>query len=88
MNDIFVREIPLDYKIGGLTAEDENGDYNVYINANHPRDKQLESYAHEMDHIHCGHFADSRPVTEKENEIKNEPSGGTNGSAKNEIGLV
>ena len=88
MNDIFIRTIPLAYPVGGLTAEDENGDYNVYLNANHPRDKQLRSLHHEMEHIRSGHFGDDRTVSEKENEIKNEPPDGTNGSAKNEIGVV
>ncbi len=88
MDDIFVREIPLDYSIGALTAEDEDGNYNVYINARHSLAKKLKSYRHEIEHIQKGHFCDSRPVAEKEAEIKNEPPGGTNGSAKSEIGLV
>ena len=82
MNEIFVREIPLEYSIGGLTAEDEDGNYNVYINSNHCRSKQLRSYKHEIDHIRRGHFTDQRPVNEKETEIKKLSSGGTNESSK------
>ena len=69
MNEILVREIPLPYAIAGMTATDENGDYNVYINSKLPREKKLEAFQHELSHIRDGHFNDDRPVDEKEREV-------------------
>ena len=82
MNEIFVREVPLEYSIGGLTAEDEDGNYNVYINSRHCRSRQIVSYAHELSHIKMLHFGSSEPVKEKENEIKMRSPGGADERGK------
>ena len=78
MKDVFVRETVLPYKIGGATIEDEDGDYNVYINRNQSEDKKRKALDHELEHIRRNHFADPRSVQEKEEEIKRRaPSAGT-----------
>ncbi len=56
MNDIFVRIIKLPNTVRGITAVDENGDYNIYINANLSSDQQQRVYDHECAHINNNDF--------------------------------
>lgn len=70
MDAIIIRIIDLPYGVKGMTAKDENDDYNIYINARYSPDIQAIAYRHEIDHILKGHFYDDRSVREKEEEIE------------------
>lgn len=70
MDAVIIRVIDLPYKVGGLTVKDEEGDYNIYLNARHSGDKQAESFKHELDHIEHGHFYTHFPVSVLEYETK------------------
>ena len=56
MNDIYVRLIRLPDTVRGITAVDENGDYNIYINSNLSNDQQKRVYEHECAHINNNDF--------------------------------
>ena len=52
MGDVIVRVVDLPtHKIGATVKEDENGDYNVYINSRYGCIGQHKAFDHEMDHI-------------------------------------
>lgn len=51
MEDIFVRLKDLPYGMNAVTILDEDGDYNVYVNARLSYDGQLQAQRHEMVHI-------------------------------------
>ena len=71
MNDLFVREVDLPYKVGGATIPDENGDYNIYLNKRLSKEGRIKAYIHEIEHIKKGHFnSDLKNVAEKEAEVE------------------
>lgn len=47
MEDIFVRLKDLPYGMNAVTILDEDGDYNVYVNARLSYDGQLQAQRHE-----------------------------------------
>lgn len=49
--DYWVRYVPLPYSIHGMTVQDEDGFYNVYINSRQSREVQRKAYYHELEHI-------------------------------------
>lgn len=57
MNDIITRTADLPATIGGYTVRDRNGDYNIFLNSRLSRERQLESYQHELDHIRKDDFS-------------------------------
>lgn len=54
--DYTVRVVDLDPQVRGVTAEDEDGHYSIYINARHSRLVQLRAFNHEVRHIRRGDF--------------------------------
>ena len=70
MNEIIVRPIALPYKVNGFVSQDENGDYNIYINALQSYEMQQETYQHEMSHIALGHFGSQASVKDIEREAR------------------
>lgn len=70
MNDVFVRygEYMPDC-IKGHVSEDENGDYNIYINPALSRDMQRVTLNHELRHITRDDLNNETPIKEVE-EIK------------------
>ncbi|WP_316607790.1 hypothetical protein [uncultured Ruminococcus sp.] len=66
MEDIIVRII--DLTVPGVTVLDEDGNYNIYINARLSYEQQQQVYNHEMKHINLGHFYDSSPVADNERD--------------------
>lgn len=62
MNDVFVWYIRLPDTIRGVTTEDENGDYNIYINAALSSDQQKLTLKHEMAHIRRNDFASEESI--------------------------
>ena len=49
--DFCVRLVDMPESIYGQTVEDEDGYYNVYINARQSQYRQLKAYLHELAHI-------------------------------------
>ena len=72
MDEIFVRLINFPYGVGGTTVTDNDGDYNVYINARESYNQQKETLNHELSHISHDHFYDGRSVEEDESEAEAE----------------
>ena len=56
MNEIIVRYIALPTTVHGYTAQDCNGDYNIYINDRIGIVQQQKTYRHEMKHIKGNDF--------------------------------
>lgn len=52
----FIRLIPMPSFCGGFTLEDENGDYNIYVNEGLCHLKIEETIKHEMRHIENNDF--------------------------------
>jgi hypothetical protein len=48
--------------IKGLTLKDENGDYNIYINASISDDARVKAFRHEVEHIKKGDFIDESKI--------------------------
>ena len=69
----FVRLIPLPPRVEGVTLPNDDGTFDVYINARLPLIRQAEVLAHEIGHIRRGHFYDEAPAWENEAEIKKAP---------------
>ena len=68
MGDILTRVIELPASVSAMTVVDENGDYNIYINAVLTREAADRALRHEMAHIRGGHFEADKPVAECEQE--------------------
>lgn len=71
MNDVFVRLLDFpctDMK--GAVRMDEDGNYNVYLNAKYTKEQQEITLLHEMAHIECGHLGSDRPIDEIEAEAR------------------
>ncbi len=58
--DYWVRYIDLPCSIKGMTVEDNEGFYNVYINARLCYEQQQDAIKHEMEHIRRKDF--DRPL--------------------------
>lgn len=66
MEDIIVRII--DLTVPGVTVLDEDGNYNIYINAHLSYEQQQQVFNHEMKHINLGHFYDNSPAADNERD--------------------
>lgn len=62
MNDIIVRIRDFPCGINGVTVTDNNGDYNIYINAKLSAAEQQRAYKHEIEHIKMRHFYSDKNV--------------------------
>lgn len=51
MDNIILRYIALPIKIKGLTVQDEEGDYNIYLNTRYTFEANQQTLQHEMMHI-------------------------------------
>lgn len=56
MDSMIIRKIDLPIGVDGITVLDENGDYNIYLNARISYDAQGIAFRHEVEHIRQGHF--------------------------------
>lgn len=70
MDTVIIRIVDLPYRVKGMTVKDDEGDYNVYLNARYSPDEQAIAFRHEVEHIKRGHFYQDRPVLDMENEIE------------------
>lgn len=69
MDDIIVRVIDFpNTDVKGIVGVDENGDYNVYLNAKYTSEQNALTYLHEKFHIDQQHLYSYRPVEELEKE--------------------
>jgi len=63
MGDVIVRVLDFDTcHVGASVEEDENGDYNLYVNARYGFFGQLKAFEHEMDHIDNDDFRNGLPL--------------------------
>jgi hypothetical protein len=51
MDNVYLRYISLPPTVKGLTVQDEEGDYNIYINARLTYEANLQTLMHEIKHI-------------------------------------
>lgn len=68
MNNIYIRGLDLPHSVKGVTVEDLNGDYNVYVNINLCENARKSACKHELKHISLNHFRDFNPVVINELE--------------------
>lgn len=71
MNDIFVRALNLPHTVRGVTVIDDNGDFNIYINARLSPSQQAEVLEHEKRHIHYDDFASFEDIRKIERRAEN-----------------
>ena len=64
----FVRLVPLPDHVEGVVLPNEDGTYDIYINARLPVELRLAVLMHEVEHIKKDHFYDERPVWANEAE--------------------
>lgn len=70
MDNIITRIIDLPPGAKGMVMLDENGDYNIYLNARLSIEQQEQAYLHEQAHINLGHFYSDKPIEVKESEAQ------------------
>lgn len=68
MGNLFCRVVELPRSVNAVTVIDNDGNYNVYVNALLPIEEQREAFNHETRHISRNHFYSSKPVVDCENE--------------------
>lgn len=68
MDAVIIRIIDLPWKVPGLTVKDEEGDYNVYINARLSPDRRAKAFRHEIEHIKNGDFYSEESVQDIEEQ--------------------
>jgi Zn-dependent peptidase ImmA (M78 family) len=61
-----IRYIDLPLTTKGMTVEDQNGFFNIYINQNLSVEQQNEAIAHELKHINRGDFDNKKSLQEAE----------------------
>lgn len=67
--DYYVRYVALPHTVEGLTIPNNDGTFDIYINAELPDTVQKETLAHELRHIRKDHFYnDTTPLTQMEAE--------------------
>lgn len=67
-SNIFVRLIPLPEAVRAVTIPNDDGTFDVYINAVLPEELQNRALEHELEHIRKDHFYDDDPVYINERE--------------------
>ena len=60
--DYTVRFAPFPLSVPALTAKDEDGHYNIYINCNLSDGMQKQALKHELEHIKQGDFESQEPL--------------------------
>lgn len=67
-NYIFVRMVVLPETVPAVTIPNDDGTFDVYINANLPEFLQNRALQHELEHIRLDHFYNEDPVAKNEEE--------------------
>ena len=68
MPDAFVRLLPLPLPVRGVVLPNDDGTFDIYINANLSGPQQQAALAHELKHIKKNHLYDVNPVWVNEAE--------------------
>ena len=66
MEEVIVRLIDMPTAIKGISSLDEDGNFNIYINARLSQDMQTEAYQHEMAHLKRGDHYRTADIRDKE----------------------
>ena len=56
MIDYYVRTVALPIAVEGVSVPNDDGTFDIYINARLPQEKQEEVLAHELRHLEAEHF--------------------------------
>ena len=67
-NSVFIRTIALPHTVRAVTLPNDDGTFDVYVNANLPDALQIAAIEHELNHIRKDHFYDENPVWLNEQE--------------------
>lgn len=67
-NNIFVRMIALPETVPAVTIPNDDGTFDIYINAVLPDERQNRALEHELQHIRLDHFYNEDPVGMNEQE--------------------
>ena len=65
---IFVRLIPLPIAVRAVTLPNNDGTFDIYVNADLPEELQNKALEHELEHINRDHFYNDDPVWLNEQE--------------------
>ena len=72
MTDTFVRLVPLPVKVEGVTLPNDDGSFDIYINARLSPARQQETLEHELRHIRHEHFYLDMPIARMERQADGE----------------
>lgn len=56
MDKVILRYMSLPTSVRGLTVQDEEGDYNIYVNARLAHEASKKTLQHELQHIESSDF--------------------------------
>jgi hypothetical protein len=56
-DEIFLRYVALPATIRGLTVQDEEGKYNIYLNSRFTHESHTKTLQHELEHIEGNDFS-------------------------------
>lgn len=73
MDEYRVRLIDLPPKVDGMVSIDDEGFYNIYINARLSREMQRAALRHELEHIAEDDLYNTRPIEAVENKRRSAP---------------
>lgn len=65
---IFTRLLALPYAVRAVTLPNDDGTFDIYINANLPDELRQKALDHELEHILKDHFYNDDPVWLNEEE--------------------
>ena len=64
--DFFVRVVDLPHQVKGVCSPNEDGTYNMYLNARYSRESLLDTYFHEEGHMENDDFWNERDIRDVE----------------------
>lgn len=67
-HSVFVRLVSLPEAVKAVVLPNDDGTFDIYINANLPEELQIRALEHELEHIRRDHFYNDDPVWLNEQE--------------------
>lgn len=67
-SNIYIRLIPLPGPVRAVTLPNDDGTFDIYVNAGLPEELQHRAIDHELAHIRKDHFYNDDPVWRNEQE--------------------
>lgn len=64
--DIIIRYVSLPHTVRGMTIQDEEGNYNIYLNSRLSHEAHIATLQHEIKHIKNNDFASPSHISELE----------------------